>query len=78
MLSMKKLIQIFSYKKASLFWMIWTKQAIQTNLSKLCNLFSAGSRIIITTKDADLPDHIKVDISEVDIYMVKKLGPIDS
>ncbi|KAL8118027.1 disease resistance protein RUN1-like isoform X2 [Apium graveolens] len=46
-------------------------------LANLSDLFSAGSRIIITTRDANLLNKMKMDIS-VDIYVVKTLKKIDS
>nr|XP_017242468.1 PREDICTED: TMV resistance protein N-like isoform X2 [Daucus carota subsp. sativus] len=47
-------------------------------LANIGNLFSAGSKIVITTRDANLLDRLKADISEVDTYMVKTLGQIES
>ena len=43
-------------------------------LLRLYKLFSAGSRIIITTRCADLIHQLKVDLSEADLYMAKELG----
>ncbi|XP_017243416.1 disease resistance protein RPV1-like isoform X1 [Daucus carota subsp. sativus] len=54
-------------------------QSIPSDLQiKLCNLASPGSRIIFTTRDANLLNQLKEDIPEVDIYTVKKLGQNDS
>ncbi|XP_074380786.1 TMV resistance protein N-like isoform X5 [Apium graveolens] len=47
-------------------------------LASIGNLFPAGSKIIITTRDANLLNKLKADISEVDTYMVKTLGEIES
>ncbi|XP_074380267.1 uncharacterized protein LOC141721305 [Apium graveolens] len=47
-------------------------------LVRLGNLFSTGSRIIITTRDANLLNQLEVYISKVDIYMVRVLGHSDS
>ena len=47
-------------------------------LANIGNLFSAGSKIVITTRDANLLDRLKADISEVDTYKVKPLGHIES
>ncbi|KAL8128312.1 hypothetical protein AgCh_015051 [Apium graveolens] len=47
-------------------------------LASISNLFPAGSKIIITTRDANLLNKLKADISEVDTYMVKTLGQIES
>nr|XP_017242279.1 PREDICTED: TMV resistance protein N-like isoform X1 [Daucus carota subsp. sativus] len=47
-------------------------------LANIGNLFSAGSKIIITTRDANLLYRLKADISEVDTYKVKTLGLTES
>ncbi|XP_074348445.1 disease resistance protein RUN1-like isoform X2 [Apium graveolens] len=47
-------------------------------LASIGNLFPAGSKIIITTRDANLLNKLKADVSEVDTYMVKTLGEIES
>ncbi|XP_074380797.1 disease resistance protein RUN1-like isoform X1 [Apium graveolens] len=47
-------------------------------LASIGNLFPAGSKIIITTRDANLLNKLKADISEVDTYMVKTLGETES
>ncbi|KAL8114783.1 hypothetical protein AgCh_021588 [Apium graveolens] len=74
----RKLKQILHSKKA----LIIMDDLDQSNYSELLTsigiLFSAGSRIIITTRDANLLHKIKMEISEVDIYMVKTLKKIDS
>ncbi|KAL8101498.1 TMV resistance protein N-like [Apium graveolens] len=47
-------------------------------LASIGNLFPAGSKIIITTRDANLLNKLKADISEVDTYMVKTLRQSES
>ncbi|KAL8128299.1 hypothetical protein AgCh_015038 [Apium graveolens] len=47
-------------------------------LQSIGNLFPAGSKIIITTRDANLLNKLKADISEVDTYMVKTLRQSES
>ncbi|KAL8158115.1 hypothetical protein AgCh_002714 [Apium graveolens] len=47
-------------------------------LARFCNLFSGGSRIIITTRDVNLLNQLKTEIPEVEICMVKKLGQLAS
>ncbi|KAL8128239.1 disease resistance protein RPV1-like [Apium graveolens] len=47
-------------------------------LATFYNLLSAGSRIVITTRDTNLLNQLKVHISKVEIYMVKVLGQEES
>ncbi|XP_074378551.1 uncharacterized protein LOC141720094 [Apium graveolens] len=73
-----KLTQVLSSKKALIVLDDLDQSSSSIFLAKLCSLLSAGSRIMITTRDANLPIKRKIDLSHVDIYMVKKLGSIDS
>ncbi|KAL1822027.1 hypothetical protein ACET3Z_008805 [Daucus carota] len=70
--------QILSSKKA----LVVLDDLDQSNHSELlvwiCNLFSDGSRIIVTTRDVNLLYQLRVDISKVYIYKVKKLSPEES
>nr|XP_017225564.1 PREDICTED: TMV resistance protein N-like [Daucus carota subsp. sativus] len=45
---------------------------------RICNLLSDGSRMIITARDLNLPNQLKVEMSKVDTYVVKPLDEIDS
>nr|XP_017224656.1 PREDICTED: TMV resistance protein N-like isoform X2 [Daucus carota subsp. sativus] len=45
---------------------------------RICNLFSDGSRMIITTRDSNLLNQLKLEMSKVDTYMVKRLNEINS
>lgn len=74
----RQLEQIFSSKKALIVLDDLHQSIYSELLVRLCNLFSAESRIIITTRDANLLTQLRVDISQVDVYMVKELGEIDS
>ncbi|XP_017248549.1 disease resistance protein RPV1-like [Daucus carota subsp. sativus] len=75
---MRKLKQILHSKKA----LIILDDLDQTHYPKLpanlSNFFSAGSKIIITTRDVNLLNKLKVVISEIDVYMVQTLGKDDS
>ncbi|XP_017225297.2 disease resistance protein Roq1-like [Daucus carota subsp. sativus] len=47
-------------------------------LARICKLFIDGSRVIITARDANLPNQLKVEMLNVDTYMVKHLNRMDS
>ncbi|XP_017243183.1 disease resistance protein RUN1-like isoform X2 [Daucus carota subsp. sativus] len=74
----RQLKQILCFSKA-LIVLDDLDQSIPSELQiKFCSLSSPGSRIIFTTRDANLLNLLKIDIPEVDIYTVKKLGQNDS
>ncbi|WOG82273.1 hypothetical protein DCAR_0101436 [Daucus carota subsp. sativus] len=73
-----QLKQILCYKKALIVLDDLDQLSYSEFLVPLCNFFSAGSRIIVTTRDANLVNQIRIDIPEVDTYMVKTLGKDDS
>ncbi|XP_074344494.1 disease resistance protein Roq1-like isoform X2 [Apium graveolens] len=74
----RKLKQILHSKKALVILDDLDQSSYSELLASLGDLFSAGSRVIITTRDANLLNKMKMDISEVEIYMVKTLKEIDS
>ncbi|KAL8128285.1 hypothetical protein AgCh_015024 [Apium graveolens] len=74
----RKLKQILHSKKALIVLDDLDQSNYSELLASLGNFFSAGSRIIITTRDANLLNKLKMDMSEVDIYMVKTLGQTES
>ncbi|KAL8128302.1 hypothetical protein AgCh_015041 [Apium graveolens] len=73
-----KLKQILYSKKALVILDDLHQSNYSELLASLGDLFSAGSRVIITTRDTNLLSKIEADTSKVDMYMVKTLGTIDS
>ncbi|XP_074380785.1 TMV resistance protein N-like isoform X4 [Apium graveolens] len=73
-----KLKQILYSKKALVILDDLDQSNYSELLASLGDLFSAGSRVIITTRDTNLLSKIEADTSKVDMYMVKTLGTIDS
>ncbi|KAL8128317.1 hypothetical protein AgCh_015056 [Apium graveolens] len=69
----RKLTQILHSKKALIVLDDLDCANYLELLQSKGNLFPAGSKIIITTRDANLLNKLKADISEVDTYMVKTL-----
>ncbi|XP_074380976.1 disease resistance protein Roq1-like isoform X2 [Apium graveolens] len=47
-------------------------------LAKHCNLFSAGSRIVFTSRNVHLRNQLKTDLKHVGLYMVNELEQDDS
>ncbi|KAL8128293.1 hypothetical protein AgCh_015032 [Apium graveolens] len=74
----RKLKQILHSKKALIVLDDLDQSNYSELLASLGNFFSSGSKIIITTRDANLLNKLKADISEFDTYMVKTLGHIES
>ncbi|KAL8128261.1 hypothetical protein AgCh_015003 [Apium graveolens] len=74
----RQLKQFLCNKKALIVVDDLDQSSYSELLVRVCNLFSAGSRIIFTTRDANLVNQLKEDISEVDIYMMRKLKQVDS
>ncbi|XP_063936813.1 disease resistance protein RUN1-like isoform X1 [Daucus carota subsp. sativus] len=74
----KKLEQILCSKKALIVLDDLHQSIYSELLARLHSLLSAGSRIIFTTRDVNLLNQSKVDISEVDIYMVMELDEMCS
>ncbi|KAL8091691.1 hypothetical protein AgCh_034087 [Apium graveolens] len=74
----KQLERILSAKKALIVLDDLHPSIYSEFFARRGYLFSAESRIIITTRDSNLLTQLRVDISQVDIYMVKELGDIDS
>ncbi|KAL8158117.1 hypothetical protein AgCh_002715 [Apium graveolens] len=76
--SIRHLKQILCSKKALVVLDDLDQLSYSEFLARFCDLFSGGSRIIITTRDVNLLEQLKSEIPEVEIYMVKKLGQTDS
>ncbi|XP_074380754.1 disease resistance protein RPV1-like [Apium graveolens] len=74
----RQLKQILSSRKALIVLDDLDQSSYWELLVRLSNSFSVGSRIIITTRDANLLNQLKIDMAEVDVYMVKELGQLDS
>ena len=70
--------QILSSKKALVILDDLDQSSHSGLLVWICSLFSNGSRIIVTTRDANLLYQLRVDISKVYIYKVKELSPEES
>ncbi|XP_074380794.1 disease resistance protein Roq1-like isoform X1 [Apium graveolens] len=73
-----KLKQILYFKKALVILDDLDQSNYSELLASLGDLFSAGSRVIITTRDTNLLNKIEADTSKVDMYMVPPLDQIDS
>ncbi|KAL8128303.1 hypothetical protein AgCh_015042 [Apium graveolens] len=73
-----KLKQILYFKKALVILDDLDQSNYSELLASLGDLFSAGSRVIITTRDTNLLNKIEADTSKVDMYMVQPLDTIDS
>ncbi|KAL8128051.1 hypothetical protein AgCh_014844 [Apium graveolens] len=74
----RQLKRILRFKKALVVLDDLDKSSCSEFLARHHNLFSAGSRIVITTRDIHLINQLKIDLIDVDIYMVKKLGQVES
>ncbi|XP_074348442.1 disease resistance protein Roq1-like isoform X1 [Apium graveolens] len=74
----RKLKQILHSKTALIILNDLDQTQSPELLASLSNFFSAGSRIIITTRDVNLLNKLKAVISKIDIYMVKALAKDDS
>ncbi|XP_017225560.2 disease resistance protein RPV1 [Daucus carota subsp. sativus] len=76
--ALRKLREILSSNKA----LIVFDDLDQTNYSELvveiCKMLSDGSRMIITARDLNLPNQLKVEMSKVDTYVVKRLNESNS
>ncbi|WOG90590.1 hypothetical protein DCAR_0309834 [Daucus carota subsp. sativus] len=70
--------QILSSKKALVVLDDLEQSSHSELLVWICNLFSKGSRIIVTTRDVNLLYRLRVDISKVYIHKVKELSPEES
>ncbi|XP_074343260.1 uncharacterized protein LOC141682461 [Apium graveolens] len=76
---LRQLEQILCSKKALVVLDDLDQSSYLEFLVEHCNLFSAGSRIVITTRDVHLLNQLEIDsLIDVDVYMVKKLGKLDS
>lgn len=70
----RQLKQIINFKRALIVLDDLDQSSYLEWFTSLCNMFSPGSRIMITTRDVNLVDKLKVDFSGVvDTYMVKEL-----
>ncbi|XP_074341984.1 disease resistance protein RPV1-like isoform X2 [Apium graveolens] len=76
--ALRKLKEILSYKKALVVLDDLDQLSYSEVLVRICKLFSCGSRVIITGRDANLLIQLKVQMSKVDIYYVKHLNRPDS
>ena len=65
----KKVLMVLDDLDESIYWEL---------LVRLCNSFSAGSRIMVTTRDKNMLTKLGAHMSGVDIYELKKLGQEDS
>ncbi|XP_074380970.1 disease resistance protein RUN1-like isoform X5 [Apium graveolens] len=77
-IGIRQLKQILCFKKALVVLDNLDQSSYTEFLARHCNLFSAGSRIVITTRDVHLLNQLKIVLICVDIYMVNKLGEVDS
>ncbi|KAL1803616.1 hypothetical protein ACET3Z_032263 [Daucus carota] len=79
--ALRKLGEILSYKKALLVFDDLDHSSYSDLLVRICELISNGrdgSRMIITARDLNLPNQLKVQMSKVDTYRVKHLNEINS
>ncbi|KAL8128286.1 hypothetical protein AgCh_015025 [Apium graveolens] len=74
----RKLKQILHSKTALIILDDLDRTQSPELLASLSNFFSAGSRIIITTRDVNLLNKLKAVISKIDKYMVNTLAKDDS
>ncbi|XP_074381040.1 disease resistance protein Roq1-like isoform X1 [Apium graveolens] len=74
----RKLEQILRFKRTLIVLDDLDQSSYSEFLAKHCNLFSAGSRIVITSRNIHLRNQLKSDLKHVELYMVKELGQDDS
>ncbi|WOG90623.1 hypothetical protein DCAR_0309867 [Daucus carota subsp. sativus] len=72
-----RLLEQFLSGKKALLVVDDLDQSSYSDLVRVCKLFFPGSRIIFTTRDANILNQLKKDIPEVDIYM-RVLEQVDS
>ncbi|XP_017225293.2 disease resistance protein RPV1 [Daucus carota subsp. sativus] len=76
--ALRKLREILSSKKALVVLDDLDQSSYSEFLVRICKLFSDGSRMIITARDLNLPNQLKVELSKVNTYMVRHLNEINS
>nr|XP_017225562.1 PREDICTED: disease resistance protein TAO1-like [Daucus carota subsp. sativus] len=76
--ALRKLEKFISSKKALVVLDDLDQYSCSELLVRIYQQFSVGSRIIFTARDTNLPNQLKVAMSNVDIYMVKHLDHTDS
>ncbi|XP_063941115.1 disease resistance protein RUN1 isoform X3 [Daucus carota subsp. sativus] len=76
--ALRKLREILSSNKALIVFDDLDQSNYSELVVRICNLLSDGSRMIITARDLNLPNQLKVEMSKVDTYVVKPLDEIDS
>nr|XP_017224654.1 PREDICTED: TMV resistance protein N-like isoform X1 [Daucus carota subsp. sativus]XP_017224655.1 PREDICTED: TMV resistance protein N-like isoform X1 [Daucus carota subsp. sativus] len=76
--ALRKLREILSTNKALIVFDDLDQSNYSELVVRICNLFSDGSRMIITTRDSNLLNQLKLEMSKVDTYMVKRLNEINS
>ncbi|XP_063940599.1 disease resistance protein RUN1-like isoform X2 [Daucus carota subsp. sativus] len=80
--ALRKLGEILSYKKALVVFddLDMDHSSYSDLLARICELISDGGRMIITSRDLNLPNQLKVkmSMSKVDTYRVKHLNKINS
>ncbi|KAL1822028.1 hypothetical protein ACET3Z_008806 [Daucus carota] len=74
----RQLKHILCFKKSLIVLDDLDQSSYSEFLVPLCNFFSAGSRIIVTTRDVKLLNQLRSDITDVDIYMLNKMEKVDS
>ncbi|XP_074380950.1 disease resistance protein Roq1-like isoform X1 [Apium graveolens] len=74
----RKLEQILRFKRTLIVLDDLDQSSYSEFLSKHCNLFSAGSRIVFTSRNVHLQNQLKIDLKHVELYMVNELGQEDS
>ncbi|XP_074380954.1 disease resistance protein Roq1-like [Apium graveolens] len=74
----RQLEQILRFKKTLIVLDDLDQSSYSEFLAKHCNLFSAGSRIVFTSRNVHLRNQLKTDLKHVELYMVNELGQDDS
>ncbi|XP_074380975.1 disease resistance protein Roq1-like isoform X1 [Apium graveolens] len=74
----RQLEQILHFKKTLIVLDDLDQSSYSEFLAKHCNLFSAGSRIVFTSRNVHLRNQLKIDLKRVELYMVNELGQDDS
>nr|XP_017225575.1 PREDICTED: TMV resistance protein N-like [Daucus carota subsp. sativus] len=72
--ALRKLREILSSNKALIVFDDLDQPNYSEFVVEICKLLSDGSRMIITARDLNLPNQLKVEMSNVGIYMVKHLN----
>nr|XP_017225570.1 PREDICTED: TMV resistance protein N-like [Daucus carota subsp. sativus] len=76
--ALRKLRDILCFNKALIVFDDWDQSNYSELVVEICKLLSDGSKTIITARDKNLPNQLKVEMSKVDTYVVKCLNEINS